>query len=277
MGKHMLTGIKGCVGESRIFRVDPRMIRVVAGRNPRSYFDDGGMEDLKKSIIKNGVKVPIVIKKNKDGHLELIDGERRTRACMAAIKEGADIKSVPAMVERPTITDAEMLRASLVCNDGMPLSPVDEGRAYKRLMDWGHGQAEIGDMVGRSNVHIINRLKLVDTAPVVEDAVNKGQIPISKAVDIVDKSNGDTAEQQKQLDLAPKKGKRAKRVLIKWAEKKNEYRIQYEEREDKKEQLLALVNNPKGPWRKFEKQLSDLGYDYGSIKLRVEPYKVQDD
>lgn len=81
-----------------IFLVDPRNIRVVDGFNVRRDFD---LEELKEQIKSKGVLNPITVIAYKDENgmelYKLVDGERRYRATMLAISEGADIPFVPAL------------------------------------------------------------------------------------------------------------------------------------------------------------------------------------
>lgn len=48
-------------------------------RQPRTYFDPQGLEDLKNSIRDNGQKEPIIVRTLADGTYGLLDGERRWR------------------------------------------------------------------------------------------------------------------------------------------------------------------------------------------------------
>lgn len=81
-----------------IFLVNPRNIVVVDGFNVRRDFD---LDELKEQIKGKGVLNPITVIAYKDENgverYKLVDGERRYRATMLAISEGADIPYVPAL------------------------------------------------------------------------------------------------------------------------------------------------------------------------------------
>lgn len=51
---------------------------------PRTYFDENGINQLAESIKAIGQKSPVIVKDCGDGKYELIDGERRLRACIKA-------------------------------------------------------------------------------------------------------------------------------------------------------------------------------------------------
>ena len=56
--------------------------KIITNSNqPRKYFDDEKMEELKNSIKNNGLIQPIVVRKLDTGKYEIIAGERRYRAC----------------------------------------------------------------------------------------------------------------------------------------------------------------------------------------------------
>jgi len=100
MGKHVLQNVEGFISRrgGEIFMVDPRIINVVDDWNHRVDFS--GEEDLILSIIENGVRVPLLVKKTKEGTLDLVDGERRLKAVLKAIDHGNDIKAVPVEVAK---------------------------------------------------------------------------------------------------------------------------------------------------------------------------------
>lgn len=74
-----------------LFLIDPRNIVVMEGFNVRRDFD---LEELKEQIKANGVLNPVTVIPYKEDGVEkykLVDGERRYRATMLAISEGANI------------------------------------------------------------------------------------------------------------------------------------------------------------------------------------------
>lgn len=184
-----------------IFEIDPRKIEVQGGWNPRTDFS--GEDELKLSIIENGVLEPLTVKAVGE-RVILVDGERRLRATLLAIMDGHEIVSVPAMLARRGISDIEAMFTALIKNDGKPLSPVEEADAFRRLAAWGVTQADIAKRIGRSQPYVSGRLVLVDAAPEVRKAVTEKKVKIKAAKQIIKKSGGSVERQRQELKDNPK-------------------------------------------------------------------------
>jgi ParB/RepB/Spo0J family partition protein len=184
----------GIVGQGELFKIEPTKIRVREGWNPRQDFD---ITDLAANIRVNGVKRPLLVKREDDGHYVLVDGERRLRAVLACIEDGCEILSVPCMVEPPRTSDAESLVDALVSNQGKPFTPEEEAEAFRRFVAWDWSIEKIAQRVGRSQSYVRDRLRLLEaTAPVLE-AARTGAIPWSAAMHVVRTSH----EPERQAEL----------------------------------------------------------------------------
>ena len=97
---------------------------------PRSDFDEAGLEELANSIRSQGVVQPIVVTPKSDGKFTIIAGERRWRAARRA---GLD--EVPVVI-RELESDRQLLEMALVENlQRSDLNPVEEGEAYRSLKE----------------------------------------------------------------------------------------------------------------------------------------------
>ncbi|MFW6272312.1 MAG: ParB/RepB/Spo0J family partition protein, partial [bacterium] len=170
------------------------------GWNPRVSFGDEKDEELKNSIIENGILIPLRVKKNGSEKFELIDGERRLRAVRKAIEEGNEIESVPCIFEKKNLNQIDGMITALLANEGKPLAPSEEAEAYQRLRNWGLSVEKIAKKVGKSVPAIYNKLKLVDASPEVKEAVNNKNITQTKAHEIIQSSNGNIEEQNSKLN-----------------------------------------------------------------------------
>ena len=95
---------------------------------PRKTFDEDALEELADSIRQYGLIQPIMVQK-RDGYYEIIAGERRWRACMKA-----GLKEVPVIIRE--YDDQKIMELSLIENlQREDLNPMEEARAYKRLME----------------------------------------------------------------------------------------------------------------------------------------------
>jgi ParB/RepB/Spo0J family partition protein len=190
---------KGILGRGNIYRVDPREIRVIGGWNPRTDFT--GEEELMNSIAQNGVIEPLMVRKAEDG-IVLVDGERRLRATLRAIKAGHNIVSVPALFLEKNINDIEALFFTLIANDGKRLEPVEEAEAFRRFKAWGLSAEEIANRIGRKDVYVKRRLELVNAAPEVKQALKEKKVGVNEARKIVAKGKGSVEKQGQELAKA---------------------------------------------------------------------------
>lgn len=196
------------IGRTDFYRVNPTAVKVVDGWNPRVSFDAQKLEELKDSIKENGVLVPIRVKLTNDGEMILIDGERRLRATMLAISEGAEIVSVPAIVERKTMNEIDMLTLALTANQGEPLTMIEEATAIKKLQNYGLKAEEIAKKLGKSVPTIYNRLSLLDASPEIIEEMEKGELSFGDVKKIVNESDGIDSQKKKLEEVKEKKAQR---------------------------------------------------------------------
>lgn len=138
---------------------------------PRTSFDEASLRALSDSILAYGVLQPLVVEANGE-RFRLVAGERRLRAAQLA-----GLGRVPAVV-RPVGPDREKLEVALVENlQRSDISALDEARAFARLCDvFGLTQEQVAQRVGRSRSAVANTMRLLQTAPAVQVAIQGGQI-----------------------------------------------------------------------------------------------------
>jgi ParB/RepB/Spo0J family partition protein len=203
--------VEGYIGHSDLFKVDPRKIAVRDGWNPRTFVDTDRLEELKASMRDNGFysDKPLLLHRSGD-QLTLISGHRRLQAVLELIDEGIPFVSVPAVLDQ-TGDEGERLARALAANqNGVPLEPLDEAHAFKRLVGYGWEPKRIAAKVGRSLSHVYGRLKLLEADPDVLEAVEKREITTSDAVKVVEQS-GKSGSSQTQALAHVKEKRQAKR------------------------------------------------------------------
>ncbi len=143
---------------------------------PRRDFDEESLNALASSIRENGLIQPVVVRKKKDGTYELVAGERRWRAAKMA-----GLTVIPAISKE--YDDRSMAEMALVENlQRKDLNPVDEGMAYRKLMDeYGLTQEGISQKVGKSRPYVANMVRLLDLPEEVKDFLSKGQLTAGQA------------------------------------------------------------------------------------------------
>jgi len=138
---------------------------------PRIHFDPEAFEELKKSILSNGLIQPITVRRIENRY-ELISGERRLKAC----KE-IGYKEIPAYIIKVD-TDEAMLAMALIENiQREKLNPIEIGLAYKRLIDECRlTQEEIADKVGKDRSTVANSIRLLKLPRQIQESLIKEEI-----------------------------------------------------------------------------------------------------
>ena len=166
---------------------------------PRSDFDDVGLEELAESIRSQGVVQPIVVTPGSDGKFTIIAGERRWRAARRA-----GLLEVPVVI-RELENDRQLLEMALVENlQRSDLNPVEEGEAYRSLKDsFGLSQEEIARQVGKARSTISNAVRLLSLPNEIQDMLRDGRLAAGQARPLL--ALEDT---ERQLELARRAVKR---------------------------------------------------------------------
>lgn len=144
---------------------------------PRRNFDIEALDELKKSILKNGLIQPITIRRTSANQYELISGERRLRAC----KE-IGYTDIPAYIIKVETKEA-MLALSLIENiQREKLNPIEVAEAYHRLMnECNLSQEEIAERVGKNRTTITNSIRLLKLPKKIQDSLIKKEITAGHA------------------------------------------------------------------------------------------------
>jgi ParB family transcriptional regulator, chromosome partitioning protein len=142
---------------------------------PRRHFDADAMAELVASVKLHGILQPILVRAHNGGH-QIIAGERRWRAAQAA-----GLHDMPVII-RP-LDDRQVAEIALIENiQRSDLNALEEARGYRKLIaDYGHTQAALADIVGKSRSHVTNLLRLLDLPDGVQALVETGQISMGHA------------------------------------------------------------------------------------------------
>ena len=142
---------------------------------PRTYFNEEKLEELKESIEKNGLLQPIIVKKAVKGYY-IIAGERRYRAFELLGK-----KEIPAIIKE--MTDEEMMIFAVLENlQREDLSALEESESYKNLTDkMSLTQEELANKLGKSRPYIANSLRLLKLPTEIKIKLEQGLISAAHA------------------------------------------------------------------------------------------------
>jgi len=143
---------------------------------PRTNFEPGALDELKKSIIENGLIQPITVRRV-DKHFELISGERRLRA-----SKEIGLKDIPAYIIKVDTKEA-MLALALIENvQREDLNPIEIAKTYRKLMiECNLSQEEIADKVGKERSTVTNSMRLLKLPNVIQQALIDNKISAGHA------------------------------------------------------------------------------------------------
>ncbi len=143
---------------------------------PRVTFAAGALDELRASIAEFGVLVPIIVRALGADKFELIAGERRWRAAIAA-----GLATVPALVR--AADDRESLEVAIVENlQRENLDPLEEAMGFAHLME-AHDftQEQVAQRVGRSRPAVANALRLLALSDAIKTLVRDGTLTAGAA------------------------------------------------------------------------------------------------
>ena len=166
---------------------------------PRTKFDDEKIAELTQSIKQNGILQPILVTPLDNGGYRIVAGERRWRAA-----RGAGLKEIPVYIRK--LDDKQVMQLALIENvQRQDLSPIEEARAYRQLMDeYKMTQQEVSEAVGKSRSVIANSLRLLTLCEPVVELLEKGELTVGHAKMLAGIT--DAQEQKTIAQLAVKNG-----------------------------------------------------------------------
>lgn len=123
---------------------------------PRKHFDEEAMTELVASVSRHGILQPVIFRRDAEGSLILVSGERRFRAAKQAGKE-----TIPGVfIEGGNTVEIALVENLLREN----LNPIEEAEALQRLKEEGdYTQEQISEVIGKavstiSEILSLNRL-----------------------------------------------------------------------------------------------------------------------
>ena len=137
---------------------------------PRKEFSEEKIQELAQSIKENGLIQPIIVRKSPVLGYEILAGERRYRASIAA-----GLSEVPVIVKQ--LSDQDMMLHSIIENlQRENLNPIEEAKAYQSLIDKGFTHTEIAEKMGKSRPYITNLVRLLGLPKHILIEVESGKL-----------------------------------------------------------------------------------------------------
>ncbi len=144
---------------------------------PRTEFEPNALDELKRSILNNGLIQPITVRRRADKQYELISGERRLRAC----KE-IGYKEIPAYIIQVDTKEAMVALALIENIQREKLNAIEVAKAYKQLIEECNlSQEQVAEKVGKDRSTITNSIRLLKLPVEVQNSLVKNEISAGHA------------------------------------------------------------------------------------------------
>ena len=160
---------------------------------PRMNFKEEKLEELVKSIKKNGIIQPIAVRpsKSEKSKYEIVAGERRWIAA-----QRAGLHEIPVVTLE--LSDVESLEVAIVENiQRDDLSPIEEARGYKRLNEeFKYDHESISKLMSKSRSHISNTLRLLTLPKDVVAMLEEGTLTSGQARPLIGLSNASSIAEE---------------------------------------------------------------------------------
>lgn len=162
-------------------RGQPGFVKVkflARGNNPREYFDEKELEDLTASVREHGINQPILVRHIGDGQYQIIAGERRYRAALAAF---GDEYEMPVLIRDCSDSEARIL-ANIENTLRADMSATEEARSAAIIVGEVKGDRdEAARLLSWSRPKLDSRLALMNCSESVRKALNERTIKLGHA------------------------------------------------------------------------------------------------
>ncbi|MFZ5804465.1 MAG: ParB/RepB/Spo0J family partition protein [Acidobacteriota bacterium] len=169
----------------------------------------GDLSELTESIRQRGVLEPLLVRKVASGRYQLVAGERRFHAAVAA-----GLTEVPCV--EMSLSDQEALEVALVENlQRRDLNPFEEAEGYRTLVEkYGYTHEQVAQAVGKSRTSITETLSLLNIPPAIRDLCRHADITAKSKLLIISRAKSiDEMERLVQAVLEEGADREALRAL----------------------------------------------------------------
>lgn len=190
--KQLAEGKAEGVQKATYFKISPDVIEFEDGFNLR---EEGAEldEHLERMYVamKAGAYFPPIDVSVIDGRIIARDGHCRTRTAKRLKKEGVDI-----MLEARQFrgNEAECVFHMISSSQGKPLTPLESGRGYLRLIRYGLEVPAICARTGVSRTTVENGLILAEAPVAIRQMIVKGEVSAHVAIDVIRKHGSKATE-----------------------------------------------------------------------------------
>lgn len=163
------------ITKATTFRVDPRLIKFEDGFNLRSEGDELDLHINRLYLaVKAGAFIPPIDVSVVNGEIIARDGHCRTKAAVR-IREEMPEYTLECRQLRGNDSDA-VLHMLGTGSGSKPLTPLEQGRGFLRLINMGLKATEIAAKLGLTRVTIDNGLALAEAPQEVQKMITDGEV-----------------------------------------------------------------------------------------------------
>jgi ParB family chromosome partitioning protein len=151
------------------------------------------VEDLAKSINSSGLLQPVMVKPE-NGKYQLVFGLHRVLACRSL-----GWTEIPAVIKEMSSEEVLLLRIVENIQRNSSMNILEEGKAYKSLMQRGWSVSQVSKAIGKSDSYVLDRIRVVDKLrpDIANEAGTNSNLTTSHAVRIAY-----LADPNQQLELS---------------------------------------------------------------------------
>jgi ParB-like chromosome segregation protein Spo0J len=166
------------VSKTTQFKVDPMLLEIEDGFNARPI-DLDHVAAMKESFLAGAVFPPLQVRVE-SGRIVVVDGHHRRAMFLQLVGEGHEIVGVDAVQFRGN--DADRVAMLLTSAQGKPLTPLQQGVQYRRLIGFGWDKKAISAKVGRSMAFVNEALLLAESNSDVQEMVASKAVSAKAAI-----------------------------------------------------------------------------------------------
>lgn len=138
-----------------------------------------GIDELALSILENGVTEPLKVFCREDNKFQVINGHRRYRALLSIKKRLPATFKVPCIVRvlKPKEIEEDALNlAQITSNDSVPLTMIEQGKIYSRLLANKWKASAIAKKIGKSQTYVTDCVDIYQSPEPLKDRIRQGMI-----------------------------------------------------------------------------------------------------
>lgn len=206
--------------------------------NPRTEFDEDGLNELANSIRELGVIQPITVRKIDENKFQIIAGERRFKASKIA-----GLKRIPAFIR--IADDNELLELALVENiQREDLNPIEVGLSYQRLMEECKlTQEKLSERIGKKRATISNYIRLLKLPAEIQSGLSRKELSMGHARALVNiETERDKIKVFNKIISEELSVRQTEDIVRRLYEEKYNEETPKENKEDKQEDFKELEN-----------------------------------